>query len=50
MKVKRRVEGKEVTESVELVSWRNSGGALVRLKNGDVIYRKKKDIVQEESK
>jgi len=52
MKIKRRVYNKEtgktktVTETVELVEKRATS-VIVRLKNGDLIKRKKKDIVEE---
>ena len=48
MKVKRRINKgtKEVLESVELVK-RSAQSVMVRLKNGDVIKRKIKDIVEE---
>lgn len=46
MKIRRRVEkgAKEVTENVELVK-ENSKTVWVKLSNGDIINRKKKDIV-----
>ena len=48
MKIKRRIEKgtKEIIETVELVK-RNASSVMVRLKNGDVIKRKLKDIVEE---
>ena len=48
MKVKRRIEKgtKEIIEVVDLVK-RNQNSIMVRLKNGDVIKRKLKDIVEE---
>ncbi len=51
MKVKRRVlvdkdnkTYKEIIEQVTLIK-RNSSSVLVRLKNGDIIKRKLKDVV-----
>jgi len=48
MKIKRRIEKgtKEIIETVELVK-RNTNSVMVRLKNGDIIKRKLKDIVEE---
>lgn len=50
MKIKRRVlKGdiyKEITEKAELVK-DNGRTVLVRLSNGDIIKRKKKDVVEE---
>ena len=47
MRIKRRIEKgtKEVIETVELVK-KSAQSVLVRLKNGDVIKRKLKDIVE----
>ncbi len=48
MKVKRRIEKgtKEVVGTVELIK-KSAKSVLVRLKNGDVIKRKIKDIIEE---
>lgn len=48
IKIKRRVapDFKEIIEEVELIRMRETY-ALVKLSNGDVIKRKKKDIVDE---
>ena len=47
MRIKRRIEKgtKEVIETVELVK-RSAQSVLVKLKNGDTIKRKLKDIVE----
>lgn len=51
MKIKRRIyapeleEQKEVVEEVELISTKQKS-VLVRLKNGDVIKRKLKDVIE----
>jgi hypothetical protein len=46
MKIKRRINKgtKEIIEDVELVK-RNANSAMVKLKNGDIIKRKNRDIV-----
>jgi len=48
MKIKRRINKgqKEVVETVELVK-KSANSVLVKLKNGDVIKRKLKDIVEQ---
>jgi len=47
MRIKRRIEKgtKEVIETVELVK-RSAQSVMVRLKNGDIIKRKLKDVVE----
>jgi len=47
MKIKRRIEKgtKEVIENVELVK-KGKQSVMVKLKNGDIIKRKIKDIVE----
>jgi hypothetical protein len=46
MKIKRRINKgtKEIIEDVELVR-RNTSSVTVKLKNGDIIKRKNRDIV-----
>jgi len=48
MKIKRRIDKgtKEVIETVELVK-KSAQSVMVKLKNGDIIKRKLKDIVEE---
>ena len=48
MKIKRRIDKgkKEIVETVELVK-KNAQSVLVRLRNGDVIKRKMKDVVED---
>ena len=48
MKIKRRIDRgtKEVIEIVELVK-KSAQSVMVRLRNGDIIKRKLKDIVEE---
>jgi hypothetical protein len=48
MRIKRRIEKgtKEVIETVELVK-KSAQSVMVKLRNGDVIKRKLKDIVED---
>ena len=48
MRIKRRIEKgtKEITETVDLVK-KNKQSVMVKLRNGDVIKRKLKDIVED---
>jgi len=48
MKIKRRIDKgtKEIVETVELVK-KSALSVMVKLKNGDIIKRKLKDIVEE---